>query len=280
MDNIQPHVIDAGSGPVILCLHSSTGSGKQWNSLIERLAKKYRVIAPDLYGYGKSPDWPEDKVLSLDAELDLIASILDPICGSFHVIGHSFGAAVAFALGLKDPSRIRSLIVFEPVLFNILFQMDDLDAQAEVWMLQDDIHWLLVDERFSDAAERFIDYWSGEGIWKQLPDWQQKAIEKRMKKVRADFDATMSQTTPLEDYRKLEMPILFLYGLKSPRATQLIAEWLTKELPNAEVRGLLPLGHMGPVTHADNLNAMIARFIDGQPNGVLPHQVKRGFKQG
>jgi pimeloyl-ACP methyl ester carboxylesterase len=233
------------------------------------------VVAPDLYGYGKSPEWTEARIMELEDEIELLRPVLDRIPGPFHLVGHSYGAALAFKLALTMPARVRSLIAYEPVLFNLLFRSDNLDAATEVWMVSDDVHWLLVDNRLATAAERFIDYWSGEGTWQTLPDWQKAAIQKRMKKVRADFDAVLSNPTPLEEYGRLDVPTLFLYGLQSPQSTRKIAEWMVGQLPKVEVRGLLPVGHMGPVTHAEGINKMIASFLRQQPSGILSHQVTR-----
>lgn len=263
-----------GQGPYVVCLHSSTGSGKQWQALTKSLAEHFTVIAPDLYGYGEGPDWPEDRVLELDDEVNRICPIIERLICPVHLVGHSYGAAVAIKLALTMPTKVRSLTAYEPVLFNLLFHDDDLDAASEIWMVSDDVHWLLVDGRYSTAAERFIDYWSGEGTWARFPDWRRAAIEKRMKKVRADFDAVMGNPTPLTAYRDLRVPTLFLYGLQSPQSTRKIAEWVGRELPHAEVRGLLPMGHMGPVTHADEVNRMIVSFLRRQPNGILSHQLR------
>lgn len=275
MSQAEPFVRRSGEGPYVLCLHSSTASSKQWDRLAELLAQDFTVVAPDLYGYGKSPAWTADRPLELDDEVELLRPVLDSIPGPFHLIGHSYGAAVAFKLALAHPERVRCLIAYEPVLFNLLFSVEDLGPAEEIWMVQDDVHWLLADNRYADAARRFIDYWSGEGVWDVLPDWQQQAIEKRMTKVRSDFDAVLGNLTPLTEYAALRVPTLFLYGLQSPRSTRTIAEWLGGQLPNVEVRGLLPLGHMGPVTHSRHICELINRFIRNQPTGIRSHQLGR-----
>jgi len=275
MTNLKPYYHESGSGPYILCLHSSTGSSKQWKALIDCFSGEYTIIAPDLYGYGKSPDWDKKQALELEDEIELIKPVLDSIPGPFHLVGHSYGAAVAFKLALMYPQRIRSLTAYEPVLFNLLFEMKEEKSSEEIWMVSDDIYWLSVDKRYTDAARRFIDYWAGEGSWDKMPGWMQEAIEKRMGKVSSDFDATLGNLTPLSAYRDLKVPTLYMYGLQSPQSTQRIAEWMSQELPNIEIRGLLPLGHMGPVTHAENIAKIIMKFIKNQPMGIQPHQIKR-----
>jgi pimeloyl-ACP methyl ester carboxylesterase len=275
MSDLSPKVHITGHGPFVLCLHSSTSSSRQWSELVETLADEFTVVAPDLYGYGKSPQWADDRPMELQDEIALLRPVLKSMPGQYHLIGHSYGGAVAFRLATTEPARIRSLVVYEPVMFNLLFEERDLDSALEIWLLSDDVNWLMVDGRHARAAERFVDYWSGEGAWAELADWQRKAIENRMTKVRSDFDATLGDSTRLSDYARLRIPTLFLYGAQSPQPTRRIAEWIGGRLPNVEVRGLLPLGHMGPVTHSRHVNDLIARFLRGQPSGILPHQIRR-----
>ncbi len=51
--------IDQGSGEPAVLLHCSASSSGQWRGLIDRLSRRFRVIAPDLYGYGRTAPWPE-----------------------------------------------------------------------------------------------------------------------------------------------------------------------------------------------------------------------------
>jgi len=275
---VAPHFQTAGAGPYILCLHCSTGSWKQWQVFMERMASDHSVFACDLYGYGKSPAWDNRRALELDDEIALLEPVLKSIPGPFHLVGHSYGAAVAMRIAQLYPTRIRSLAVYEPVLFNLLFQGGELEAAAEIWMVQDDVYRLLADDRRADAARRFVDYWSGDGAWESLSDWQKAAIEQRMEKVRADFDATLGHLTPLAEFGKLQVPTLFLYGLQSPQTTVRIADLLARTLPNVEVRGLLPVGHLAPITHAEQIADILARFIRAQPPGIRPHQISRNCR--
>jgi pimeloyl-ACP methyl ester carboxylesterase len=276
VETTAPFVRRKGRGPAVLCLHSSTSSSNQWQQLTELLTDRFEVIAPYLYGYGKSPGWPGDRPLSLADEVRFLGPVLQQIAGPFHLIGHSYGAAVAFKMALTVPHRIRSVTVFEPVLFNLLFNLKETqDAAKEVWAIRDGVRRLVHEGKIDEAGRRFIDYWSGKGVWECLPDRQREAIGKRMAKVVSDFDATIGSPTPLEAYRNLNIPTLFLYGVDSPAATREIAGWLGGQLPRAEVRGLLGIGHMGPVTHAEPIARLIAQFIEHQPTGILVHQLKR-----
>ena len=57
-----PYFRETGSGTSVVCLHSSASSSGQWRALMERLADRFRVIAVDLYGSGKTAAWPQDQM--------------------------------------------------------------------------------------------------------------------------------------------------------------------------------------------------------------------------
>ncbi len=272
----SPTVLKAGTGPAIVCLHSSTSSSRQWKKFVDLLSGEYQVIAPDLYGYGDSPHWSVEQTLSLSDELELLRPVFDGIGGPFHLIGHSYGAAVALAAAFTYPNRIRSLVLYEPVLFNLLLEADSESPPArEIRAVRDDVRLSVERNDCHDAGRRFVDYWSGGHAWDKMEDWQREAVARRMPKVVADFDAVMGHTVGISTYRTLDIPTLLLYGVRSPASTRAIAQCLWESLPRIEVRGLLGAGHMGPVTHAEQVYGVIAKFLKLQPKGILVHQIRR-----
>lgn len=261
------HFQAVGSGPPVLCLHSSTSSSKQWNSLAERLSDRFTVIAVDLYGYGKSPHWKEERMLTLNDEVALIEPALAPYDEPAHLVGHSYGGAVAMAFALLHSEKVASLVVYEPVLFQLLYGEAPCSAEArEIWDIQTRVRKNIERDDPIRAAEKFVNYWTGGDNWGGLPDWQKRAIAERMTKVPSDFDAAIYSPQSLYDIAGFSKPTLLLYGLDSPASTQKITWLLGKTLPQAEVRGLLNLGHMAPMTHPDWVNRMIERFLSAQMN--------------
>jgi pimeloyl-ACP methyl ester carboxylesterase len=76
-------------------LHSSLGSKAQWTALAERMARRYRVIALDLCGYGDNAGVDPGTPFTLDDEVRLIAARLDKLVEPHlrvHVVGHSWRA--------------------------------------------------------------------------------------------------------------------------------------------------------------------------------------------
>jgi pimeloyl-ACP methyl ester carboxylesterase len=81
-----PFVREAGAGSTVVCLHSNASHSAQWRSLMDRLSGRYRVLAMDSYGAGKSPDWPSRTQIRLQDEVDLIAPVLNGIEGSYTLV--------------------------------------------------------------------------------------------------------------------------------------------------------------------------------------------------
>jgi pimeloyl-ACP methyl ester carboxylesterase len=120
MPRLQPFYRDAGSGPGVVCLHANASSSAQWRGLMDQLAPTHRLLAPDSYGSGKSPDWHSDREIALRDEVQFIEPVLALAGAPFALVGHSYGAAVALMAALLHPGRVRALAVYEPTLFAVV----------------------------------------------------------------------------------------------------------------------------------------------------------------
>ena len=72
----EPFVREAGAGPGVVCIHANASTSAQWRGLMDLLAPKFHVYAPDSYGSGKSPDWPSDRIIQLRDEAEFIEPLL------------------------------------------------------------------------------------------------------------------------------------------------------------------------------------------------------------
>src|SRR5215510_9176788 len=120
MTALSPFFREAGSGPGVVCLHANSSASVQWRGLMERLADRFHVLAPDAYGSGQSPPWPAGRLLSLRDEVDLLEPVFERAGNPHVLVGHSYGAAVALIAAISQPERIRAMVLFEPVLFALL----------------------------------------------------------------------------------------------------------------------------------------------------------------
>jgi pimeloyl-ACP methyl ester carboxylesterase len=250
------------SGRPTLCLHCSTGSSRQWASLASALGKGRHVIAPDLLGYGENPAWRYGRRLRLDDEVRQLLPLLAGAGAPVDVVGHSFGAAVATKLALEHPQRVRSLCIYEPVLFGLLKEdAGAAAARSEILAISGEVGGALSEGDTHTAAARFIDFWSGDGTWSRMPAARREGVRDRIHKVRADFEALLAEETTLAQLARLEIPVLCLSGKRSPAATRRVADLLSATLHSVRSTRFEDAGHMGPLTHAGEVNASIARFF-------------------
>jgi pimeloyl-ACP methyl ester carboxylesterase len=112
------------------------------------------------------------------------------------------------------------------------------------------------------AAERFIDYWMGAGAWERTPEQRKAPIAASVVNVRRWGHALMTEPTPLEAFRTLDVPVLFMTGKRSTSSAHGVARLLVDALPQVEVVELDELGHMGPVTHPDQVNPVVEQFLE------------------
>lgn len=257
---------DSGSGELVVMLHSSASFGGQWRPLCAELEGRYRMVAPDFPGYGQSDPWPETAPPTLAEEAGLVAALSADLDRRFHLVGHSYGGAVALSLALRHPGRLASLTLIEPVAFHLLDGAGGFDAlcRAEIADLASDVAQAVEQGDGRRAMRRFVDYWNGPDSWSALSGRQQQAIAEAASRVVLDFQATRDDTVRLPDYRALELPILLLCGVRSPQPVRHISALLGQALPDARLELLPGAGHMAPVTHPQTVSEAVARHLDGR----------------
>ena len=76
MHNID--YLEQGEGETVILLHSTAAGNKQWRKLIDTLSPKFRVVAPNLYGYGNTTAWSDTKTQTLaDQAADALRDLKD-----------------------------------------------------------------------------------------------------------------------------------------------------------------------------------------------------------
>lgn len=263
MNQFEPFFREAGTGPGVVCLHSNASTSGQWRALADLLAPRFRVFTPDSYGSGKSPEWPSDSVISLRDEVEFIEPVLARAGSPLALVGHSYGAAVALMAALATPGRVHAMALYEPTLFALV------DAEAPAPNEADGIRNGVADASIAldagnhaAAAEVFIDYWMGDGSWERTPDQRKAPIAASVKNIRRWAHALFTEPTPLEAFRSLDIPVLYMIGKHSPPSARGVARLLMNALPRVEVVEFEELGHMGPVTRPDKVNEVIGRFLE------------------
>ena len=258
----EPGYKEAGQGPSVVCIHGSASSSGQWRPLMDRLSDRFRLIAPDLYGHGGTPSWPGGRGMYVDDEVDLLEPIFRLAAGPFHLIGHSWGGAIALKAATRHLPRLLSLVLFEPALWSLLIADDPGSAASrDITSHQGETQRLMDMKDYARAGEYFIDYWIGRGTWKGMTDARRSALTSGMMAASPEWHASFHETTPPAAFAALDVPALLLTGTGSALPARAVTTLLSSVLPRSETQELPGIGHMGPVTHPDVVNDAIEAFL-------------------
>ncbi|MBC8092263.1 MAG: alpha/beta fold hydrolase [Pseudonocardia sp.] len=109
---------DVGRGPVVLLLHGSgpgVSAWANWRGVIPELSQKFRVVAPDIMGFGytRTPAGSEYGVESWSRHLTGFCDALE--LDRFSVVGNSFGGSMALRLATEQPRRVEKLVLMGSV---------------------------------------------------------------------------------------------------------------------------------------------------------------------
>ena len=110
MDNIKLHYTEHGSGEPLILLHGNSEDSSYFERQITFFQNRYRVIAVDTRGHGKSPRGTAPLTLNQFAD-DLRAFMDELNIASAHILGFSDGANVAMLFALAHPTRVKSLVL-------------------------------------------------------------------------------------------------------------------------------------------------------------------------
>lgn len=104
---------EAGDGEPVLLLHGFGGDKDNWTRMIPHMNKKFRLIAPDLLGFGESSRFSEENY-SVSSQVERIKEFKDKIgLGKVHIVGNSMGGAIATSFTIKYPNEVLSLILID-----------------------------------------------------------------------------------------------------------------------------------------------------------------------
>jgi pimeloyl-ACP methyl ester carboxylesterase len=194
----------------------------------------------------------------LDDQIALLEPLFERAGERFDLVGHSYGGAIALKAALKYGARVRSLVLYEPVLFALLIRAaPESDAAREILAVRDDVLAL----EPARAAERFIDYWMGRGSWAATPEARRPALLQAMNAVRPEWHSAFHEPTRLEAFGAIAAPALLMSGTASTAAARALAELLRTALPNLRFEKMGGAGHMAPVTDPARVNRLIERFL-------------------
>lgn len=251
----------AGDGPPLLILHGGGASAEALLGLAERIGTGYRVLVPNLAGYGRNASL-DDARPALEQHLATVRRAIAMCDGPIDLVGHSMGGFMALRAASQWPERVRRLVAVEPMCFGTLHTGDPADGQA---LAEDraaiDALVRLVDSGETEAGvAAFIGYWGG-APWAALPEHVRARLIAMGQQLRREAHETSYDRTPASAYASLGKRTFLLAGEDSPLPASRIVARLAEAMPGVQTATIANAGHMSVVMQPDLFAPAIRSFL-------------------
>ncbi len=256
--------------PALLLLHGFPSAGHMFRDLIPRLADRFRIVAPDLPGFGQS-DMPARDTFAYT--FDHVADIIDrftEVVGlkRFAVYVFDYGAPTGFRIAAKHPERITAIISQNGNAYTdglsdgwgpIRAYWEDaspknrealrafLKPETTVWQYTHGV---------GDATRISPDGYSLDNFYLSRPGADEVQLD-----LFGDYKSNVALYPAFQNYfRTHQPPFLAVWGKNDPFFLPAGAEAFKRDIPNATVR-LFDTGHFALETHADEIAVAIGDFL-------------------
>lgn len=237
----------SGEGAPVVFLHSGPGSASDWRAVFERFTAGYRLVAVDGFGRGATTDWPADEV-HVDQYVELVVGLTRELGGSVHLVGHSYGGAVALRMVATAPELVRSLVVVEPQAYPLLRERDP-PMFAEVTQVAETFARAVDEGRAEDAWRGFIDHYGGAGSWHALPVTARERMLRISEAAVRSWAALFTNPITVSDLTQIGVPTLVIRGAETTAPERRLCEIVADRVPDAREVVVEGAGHMVPLTH-------------------------------
>lgn len=263
IEGIPVAYLDEGSGPPIILAHCSSASHRIWRALIDDLKSRYRVMAPDLIGYGASGRWPTYRPFDASADAKILVELARLAGEPAHFVGHSYGGAMVLDALRCSGKPARAMTLIEPVAFPLLRAAERMDEWRTVQQIADGVIEAMSRGDRRAAARIYMGFWLGRIKWWLAPQKLKQNVLETVDKVALEFQiAKDMDSPPFDELRSLNLPTLLIYGTRTRQPAKAVIEILHDLLPVSHVKTISGVGHMAPITHRDQVNAIVKAHID------------------
>lgn len=251
--------LEAGSGEPVVLIHGS-GPGvsayANWRLTIPALAENFRVLAPDIAGFGYT-EASVDETFDLDIWIPHLVGFLDALgIETAHFAGNSFGGALALALAIRHPERVRRLVLMGAV--GVEFELTEgLDA---VWGY----------EPGEENMRRLIEYFAFDTALisdEIVCSRYQASLRPGIQDMYAGMFPAPRQrhimrfAAPEDHVRAIDKETLIVHGRDDQVIPVQVAIRLNRLIPRSQLHVFGQCGHWTQVEHAARFNRMVREFF-------------------
>jgi pimeloyl-ACP methyl ester carboxylesterase len=260
---VKTNYLEAGSGPTVVLIHGSgpgVTSYANWRLVLPALSERFRVLAPDMAGFGFS-DRPENAVYGLDLWADQVVGFLDVLdLRQVSLVGNSFGGAIALRVATRHPDRIDKMVLMGSM--GVDFPIVEDEGLDRVWGYEPSFENMrkvldvfaynraLVPDELAEVRYRAsIQPGFQESFSAMFPAPRQRWVE--------------AMKTPEEEIRKLHHRTLIVHGREDQVIPLETSFKLLQLLDNADLSVYSHCGHWSMIERRDDFNRQVRDFFLG-----------------
>jgi pimeloyl-ACP methyl ester carboxylesterase len=264
VDGLTLHYIELGQGTPVLLVHGTLEDYRTWDGQLEAFSKGYRLISYSRR-YHYPNEWPRDSTdfsVTLHAR-DLAAFIKALNLPPVHLVGHSYGAFIAFLVARDHPEVIRSLTLGEPPIMPLLKTTPEGDAVLGAVITGS----IATSEAFKqgndeEGVRRFVNGVLGEGSYEKIPPAVLKRVMDNVQELKGEASSQdLFPPTTCEDVQKVKAPTLLVEGEISPKMFHLVDDVLEHCLPSVKRATIPAASHQMQVENPQAFNDTVLAFI-------------------
>ena len=243
----------------ILLLHGNAESGRAWYAWVPKLARQYRVVRPDMRGFGQSTPMPRDYPWSLDGLIGDFCALMDHLgIARFHLVGAKIGGTIARAFAARRPDRVITLtVVGTPPPFRV--------GAAE-----------RVPDLTRDFETRGVAYWAQQNMESRLgsgfpPEgvaWWTDYMGRTAASTQIGFMGPIAAADIRADLPKIACPTLVIVTEQSALGSIEETRAWQQQIPDSELRVLAGNSYHVAATHADSSADATLDFIARRGRGA------------
>jgi 2-hydroxymuconate-semialdehyde hydrolase len=258
-NGIRTNYHDVGEGPPVLLIHGS-GPGvtgwANWRLTIPALATRFRVLAPDIVGFGYT-ERPDDVQYNMNTWVDHLLGFMDAIgIEKANIVGNSFGGGLALALAIRAPHRVGRLVLMGSagIPFPITEGLDrvwgyepSIESMRDLLEVFSYNRALMTEELARMRYEASIRPGFQEAFSRMFPAPRQRGVD--------------DLASPESAIRALPHPTMIVHG-REDRVIPLASSYkLFELLQHAQLHVFGECGHWTQIEHATRFNRMIGDFF-------------------
>jgi pimeloyl-ACP methyl ester carboxylesterase len=247
--------------PAVL-VPGSRGDHHNWDAVVPGLSRALRVATYDRRGHSRSERFPGQG--SIDEDVEDLAALIEHVFGEpAHVIGGSFGAAIALRLAAVRPELMRSLVAHEPPLIGLLDEDPTLQPALDAVRERiDAVVQLLRAGDMEGGARRFVETIAyGLGSWDAIPQATRDIFVSNAPTWLDELQEPEALSMQLDLLSNFSAPTLLTLGGTSPPFFPLVVKRVAAAVPYARQHVYPEAGHVPHLSHPQEYVQVVGDFI-------------------